>query len=345
MADLLDEVFESDIVKGAFATQGVIGTLAGPHTPGTAYVMAHHYMGGLFDGAGVWGYVKGGMGAVTAALARSAESAGAVIRVDAEVARIKTRAGRAVGVELADGGMIECDAVFSNADPKRTFLGLIDRGVLPQEFVQDVENIRIDGSVIKINCALSELPDYVALPGVGPGPQHTGTVDICPSLGYLDSAFRDAEAGEPSSRPFMEVYIQSATDGNLAPPGMHSMSIFAQYAPYHLASGDWENRREEVADNVIDTLAEYAPNVKRAIVHRQVLSPVDLERRFGLTGGNIFHGEILPGQLFSDRPLPGWSDYETPLKGLYLCGSGAHPGGGVTGAPGYNAAARYLARG
>ncbi|MCY3801014.1 MAG: NAD(P)/FAD-dependent oxidoreductase [Chloroflexi bacterium] len=345
VADLLDEFFESDIVKGAFATQGVIGTLAGPHTPGTAYVMAHHYMGGLFDGTGVWGYVRGGMGAVTAALARSAERAGTVIRVDAEVAAIKTRVGRAMGVELADGGVIECDAVFSNADPKRTFLGLVDRSLLPQDFVQDVENIRIDGSVIKINCALSELPDYLALPGVGPGPQHTGTVDICPSLDYLDAAFRDAQAGEPSARPFMEVYIQSTTDGSLAPPGMHSMSIFAQHAPYQLASGNWEDRREEVADNVIDTLAEYAPNVKSAIVHRQVLSPVDLERRFGLTGGNIFHGEILPGQLFSDRPLPGWSDYATPLEGLYLCGSGAHPGGGVTGAPGYNAAVRYLAGG
>ena len=202
VADLLDEFFESDIVKGAFATQGVIGTLAGPHTPGTAYVMAHHYMGGLFDGTGVWGYVRRvAWDAVTAALARSAERAGAVIRVDAEVARIKTRAGRVVGVELADGGMIECDAAFSNADPKRTFLGLIDRGVLPQEFIRDVENIRIDGSVIKINCALSELPDYSALPSVGPGPQHTGTVDICPSLGYLDAAFRDAETGEPSAKP------------------------------------------------------------------------------------------------------------------------------------------------
>ena len=169
-------------------------------------------------------------------------------------------------------------------------------------------------------------------------------VDICPGLDYLEAAFRDAQAGEPSASPFMEVYIQSATDGSLAPPGMHSMSIFAQYAPYRLASGDWQDRREEVADNVIDTLAEYAPNIKKAIVHRQVLSPVDLERRFGLTGGNIFHGEILPGQLFSDRPVPGWSDYATPLQGLYLCGSGAHPGGGVTGAPGYNAAVRYLAQ-
>ncbi len=344
VADLLDQFFESDIIKGAFATQGVIGTMAGPHTPGTAYVMAHHYMGGLFEGAGVWGYVKGGMGSVTAALARSAENAGAVIRVQAEVAGIKTRSGRAAGVELTGGAVIECGAVFSNADPKRTFLGLVDRGDLPQDFVRDVESIRTDGSVMKINCALSELPDYIALPGVAPGPQHAGTVDICPSLDYLEAAFQDAQAGEPSRSPFMEVYIQSATDGSLAPPGMHSMSIFAQHAPYHLASGDWQDRREEVADNVIDTLAEYAPNVKRAIVGRHVLSPVDLERRFGLTGGNIFHGEILPGQLFSDRPVPGWADYATPLEGLYLCGSGAHPGGGVTGAPGYNAAARYLAR-
>ncbi len=344
VADLLDQFFESDIIKGAFATQGVIGTMAGPHTPGTAYVMAHHYMGGLFEGAGVWGYVKGGMGSVTAALARSAENAGAVIRVQAEVAGIKTRSGRAAGVELTGGAVIECGAVFSNADPKRTFLGLVDRGDLPQDFVREVENIRTDGSVMKINCALSELPDYLALPGVAPGPQHAGTVDICPSLDYLEAAFQDAQAGEPSRSPFMEVYIQSATDGSLAPPGMHSMSIFAQHAPYDLAYGDWQDRREEVADNVIDTLAEYAPNVKRAIVGRQVLSPVDLERRFGLTGGNIFHGEILPGQLFSDRPVPGWADYATLLQGLYLCGSGAHPGGGVTGAPGYNAAARYLAR-
>ena len=284
------------------------------------------------------------MGAVTAALARSAERAGAVIRVDAEAARIKTRAGRAVGVELADGGMIECDAVFSNADPKRTFLGLIDPGVLPQEFIRDVENIRIDGSVIKINCALSELPDYSALPGVGPGPQHTGRSIFARVFAIwtrpfgtprLESRRRVRSWRSTSSRRRTTVWLpQECTRCRYSLSTLHTISL-----------PEIGNRREEVADNVIDTLAEYAPNVKRAIVDRQVLSPVDLERRFGLTGGNIFHGEILPGQLLSDRPLPGWSDYTTPVEGLYLCGSGAHPGGGVTGAPGYNAAARYLAGG
>ena len=343
VAELLGEYFESDVIKGALATQGVIGTMAGLYSPGTAYVMAHHSMGGLFGGTGVWGYVRGGMGSLTTALAASAEKYGAIIRCGAEVTGIEVESGRATGVELADGATIRADTIFSNADPKRTFLTLVDERALPDDFVSQVGAIKMDGCVMKINCALSKLPDYLAMRGKEPGPQHRGTVDICPTLAYLDAAFTDAQAGEASRNPFMEVYIQSASESGLAPKGMHVMSIFAQYAPYRLATGTWDERRDEVADRVIDTLAEYAPNVVDAIVDREVLSPVDLERRFYLTGGNIFHGEILPGQLLSDRPVHGWSQYRTPIKGLYLCGAGTHPGGGVMGAPGYNAAARYLA--
>ena len=261
--------------------------------------------------------MRGGMGSLTTALAASAENFGATIRCAVEVAGIEVESGRATGVELADGATITAETIFSNADPKRTFLTLLDERALPDDFVSQVRAIEMDGCVMKINCALAELLDYLALPGTDPGPQHRGTVDICPSLADLDAAFTDAQAGEPSRRPFMEVYIQSAAESGLAPGGMHVMSIFAQYAPSRLAAGTWDDR--------------------------EVLSPVDLERRFYLTGGNIFHGEIVPGQLFSDRPVHGWSQYRTPIDGLYLCGAGAHPGGGVMGAPGYNAAARYLA--
>jgi phytoene dehydrogenase-like protein len=335
-ADTVSRFFESDEVRGAFVGQGVIGTFAGPHDPGTAFVMTYHAFGGeLVDGAATWAYVRGGMGSVTQALAACARDLGVEIKTEAPVSRIETAQGRARGVTLEDGTTLDAASVLSNADPKRTFLGLMRDGSLPEDFVARVRDIDTTGSVVKVNLALSELPDFTALPGEGP--QQQGTIELSPSIEALDDAFADARAGRVSSKPYMEVYVQSATDPSLAPEGKHVASCFAQYAPGSVPMEDWETMREAAGDAVIDTLSSYAPNVKGAVLHRQVLGPPDLEARFALTGGNIFHGEILPGQIFGERFGP-----RTPLNGLYLCGSGAHPGGGVCGAPGWNAARALL---
>lgn len=339
-ADVVEEFFASEALRGAFVTQGVIGTAASPRQPGTAYVMAHHLLGGVGGLDGSWGYARGGMGAVTQALAAAALEAGAEIRTNAPVAEILP----GEGVRLEDGGVVRAGCVLSNADPKRTFLGLLPPGVLPEAVRRAVEGIDTRGSVVKVNLALRELPDYRALPGREPGPQHAGTVEICPSVSYLERAFRDAAAGRVAAEPFMEVFCQSAVDDSLAPPGIQVVSCFAQYAPFQIPAGEWEVVREAAGDAVVATLARYAPNVPGAVVAREVLGPPDLEARFGLTGGNIFHGEILPGRLFGERPVPGWGGgSRTPVPGLYLCGAGAHPGGGVMGAPGRNAAMAVLA--
>lgn len=333
-ADLVSSFFESDEVRGAFVGQGIIGTFAPPTAEGTAWVMTYHAFGGeLVDSTGTWAYVRGGMGGLTAALASCARSRGVRIVTGASVDEIVVSDGRALGVRCGSE-LIEADVVLSNADPKRTYLGMVTPGALPEPFAARVGNFDTRGSVIKVNMALSELPDFASCgaPGTTPGPQHAGTIEISPSIDSLTEAFNDADAGRPSTTPFMEVFIQSVTDDSLAPPGMHVASCFAQWAP-QVDGAEWEAMREDAGDAVVRTLAAYAPNIPDAIIHREVLGPPDLEARFGLTGGNIFHGEILAQQSFGSR-----FEARSPIPGLYLCGSGAHPGGAVTGAPGWNAA-------
>jgi phytoene dehydrogenase-like protein len=338
----LDERFECDQIKTTLATDGVIGTNGGPSTPGTAYIMLHHVMGGATGVRGLWGFVRGGMGSVSEAIAGAAQKAGAKIRTGSGVKKILVRNGRACGAALDSGEEITSRLVVSGADPKRTFLGMVDPADLERDFREDVEKIRIEGCSIKINLALDTLPDFTAVPGSALGPQHKATAHVCPSMDYVDRAWEDASAGRPSSHPMLEITIPTTYDDSIAPPGKHIMCIFAQYAPYRLREGDWDTQKDAFADKCIDALAEYAPNIRTSIIHRQVISPLDMEREYSLTGGNIFHGDMTIDQLFFMRPVPGWASYRTPLKGLYLCGSGAHPGGGVMGAPGYNAAREIL---
>ncbi len=338
-ADTVEAFFESDEVRGAFVGQGIIGTFAGPRTPGTAWVMTYHAFGGeLVDGAATWAYVRGGMGGVTQALLACARDRGVEVRTAAPVARILVEDGRARGVELTDGSAITARAVLSNADPVRTYTVLVDPAALDDDFRARIDAIDTTGSVIKVNLALDELPDFTAFPGTEPGPQHRGTIELSPSIEALEAAYADARAGRVSAHPFMEVFIQSTTDDSLAPPGTHVASCFAQYAPGSVPSATWAGMREAAGDAVVAELARYAPNLPGAIIHREVLGPADLEERFGLTGGNIFHGEILPAGSFEHR-----LGARGPIAGLYLCGSGAHPGGGVSGAPGWNAAQAALA--
>jgi phytoene dehydrogenase-like protein len=341
-ADFLDEWFESPEVKVTLATDGVIGANGGPRSPGTAYILLHHCMGSVAGHRGLWGFVRGGMGAVSEAIASAARSYGAVIRTNAPVGRILVRGERARGVVLEGGEEIQASTVASNVDPKLTFLRLMEEGDLPPDFVSGIRKFRIEGTSCKINLALSGLPDFDAFPGT-PGPQHRATMHICPSIDYVEQAWDDAKYSSPSRRPLVELTIPTMYDPSLAPPGRHIMGIFLQYAPYTLSAGTWDDLREPFGDRVIDLIAEYAPNIREIVVERQVLTPLDLERRFGITGGNIFHGEMSLDQMFSMRPLAGWARYRTPVRGLYLCGSGAHPGGGVMGAPGYNAAREILA--
>ena len=339
---ILDEWFESEALKVALATDGVIGTNGGPRTPGTAYVLLHHVMGGVGGVRGLWGFVEGGMGAITQALAASAQAHGAKILTDAPVARVRTRNDSATGVVLADGSEYTGNVVISNADPKRTFLSLVERSALPEEFVAQIESYQCEGSSFKLNLALGELPDYTAFPGKDLGPQHRGTTHICPTMEYLERAWDDAKFGKPSKRPLLEITIPTAYDSSLAPAGKHIMGIFVQYAPYRLQGSTWPEEKEGFIRRIIDTLAAYAPNLPGAIEHVHALSPLDLEQEYGLTGGNIFHGELSLDQLFFMRPALGWARYATPIRNLYLCGSGAHPGGGVTGAPGHNTAMELL---
>jgi phytoene dehydrogenase-like protein len=342
--DVLDGWFASDALKVTLATDGVIGANGGPMTPGTAYVLLHHCMGEENGIRGVWGFVRGGLGGLTQALARSAEAHGATIRVGAPVERILIRDGRVTGVVLESGEEIPASVVASNADPKRTFLRLVGPEHLDSEFARAVDRIKMEGVSLKVNLALGELPSFQALPGTRMGPQHRATTHICPSLDAMEQAWDDAKYGRPSARPVLEVTIPTTYDDSLAPDGIHLMSIFAQYAPYRLAGGQtWGDIREAIADRVIDALCAYAPNVKGAILHRHILTPEDLESEYGMTGGNIFHGAMSLDQVFCLRPVVGWARYRTPIRNLYLCGAGAHPGGGVTGAPGRNAAREILA--
>jgi phytoene dehydrogenase-like protein len=343
-ADLLDEWFESEQVKVTLATDGVIGANGGPRSPGTAYILLHHCMGGVSGHRGLWGFVRGGMGAVSESIAAAARSSGATIRTNAAVAQVLVRGGRAQGVVLESGEEIEGATVASNLDPKITFLRLIEEKQLDGEFVAAIRRFRIEGTSCKINLALNGLPEFTAYPGA-PGPQHKATMHICPSVEYVERAWDDAKYGRPSERPLLELTVPTMYDPSLAPPGKHIMGIFLQYAPYTLREGTWDNLREPFGDRVMSLIEEYAPHFRRLVEHRQVLTPLDLERRFGITGGNIFHGEMSLDQMFVMRPVAGWARYRTPIHGLYLCGSGAHPGGGVMGAPGYNCAREMLRRG
>lgn len=339
---ILERWFESEQLKATLATDAVIGAMAAPSMPGTAYVLFHHVMGETNGKRGVWGYVRGGMGGLTQALARAAGQLQVEIRCDAEVARILVRNGAVAGVALANGNEFLAPVVASNADARITFTRLLDPKDLPTDFNAAVDRINYDSASLKINVALGELPNFRACPGLEPGPHHRGTIHICPDQDYIERAFDDAKYGRPSQRPILECTIPSVVDPAVAPPGKHLMSMFIQYAPYRLAEGNWDQERDRFADRCFDLLNEYAPNFKSAVLHRQVLTPLDLERTFNLTGGNIFQGAMTLNQLFCFRPALGYADYRTPIQGLYLCGSAAHPGGGVLGAAGWNAAREIL---
>ena len=340
-AEFLDEWFESEQVKVTLATDGVIGANGGPRSPGTAYILLHHCMGGVAGHRGLWGFVRGGMGAVSEAIAGAARAAGATIRTGTPVEKVLVRGGRAGGVVLENGDEFEAAAVASNLDPKLTFLKLVDGIHLEPDFIAAIRNFRIEGTSCKINLALNGLPEFTGFPGA-PGPHHRATMHICPNIEYVERAWDDAKYGRPSERPLLELTIPTIYDPSLAPAGKHIMGIFLQYAPYTLRGATWDELREPFGDRVISLIEEYAPNIRSIIEHRQVLTPLDLEQRFGITGGNIFHGEMSLDQMFVMRPVAGWARYRTPVKGLYLCGSGAHPGGGVMGAPGYNCAREML---
>ena len=339
---VLDRWFETDALKATLATDAIIGALASPSTPGTAYVLFHHVMGEVDGARGVWGYVRGGMGALSEAIAAAARARGAEVRTGARVARIRVRDGRADGVALADGTELAARRVASSADATATLLGLVGAEHLPPEVAEAVRGIDYASASLKINLALSVLPSFTARPGSAPAPHHRGTVHVSPSLEYIERAFDDARAGRPSQAPVLECTLPSVVDPTVAPPGRHLMSMFVQYAPYRLAAGTWDAEKERFADRCVEALGAYAPGFRSSVVARQVLSPVDLERRFGLTGGNIFQGAMTPSQLFFLRPIPGYADYRTPVRGLYLCGAATHPGGGVMGACGRNAAVEIL---
>jgi phytoene dehydrogenase-like protein len=340
-SELLDEWFESPELKVTLATDGVIGANGGPRSQGTAYILMHHVMGSVAGHRGLWGFVRGGMGGVSEAIAASARSQGAVVRTNAPVEKILVRDGRARGVVLEGGEEIEGAVVASNLDPRVTFLRLLDERDLAPDFVASIRRFRTEGTSCKINVALSGLPEFSAMPGA-PGPQHRATMHICPSIDYIERAWDDAKYGRPSDRPMLELTIPTMYDPSLAPPGKHVMGIFLQYAPYTLRGTTWDEARERFYNRVVDVIEEYVPNIRSIVIDKQVLTPLDLERRFGITGGNIFHGEMSLDQMFVMRPVAGYARYRTPVKGLYLCGSGAHPGGGVMGAPGYNAAREML---
>ncbi|HEV3443608.1 MAG TPA: NAD(P)/FAD-dependent oxidoreductase [Gemmataceae bacterium] len=341
---ILDRWFEAEQLKGTLATDAIIGAMASPSMPGTAYVLFHHVMGETNGKRGVWGYVRGGMGGLTQALASAARDLKVDMRCDADVAKIQLTDGRASGVVLGDGTEFSAPVIASNADAHVTFTRLLDPKVLPPDFAAAVQRIRYDSASLKINVALSELPDFLACPGTAAGPHHRGTIHICPDQDYIERGYDDAKYGRPSTQPVLECTIPSVVDATVAPPGKHLMSMFIQYAPYKLQGATWEDLREDFADRCFDLLNDYAPNFKRSVLARQVLTPLDLEKTFNLTGGNIFQGAMPLNQLFFFRPVPGFADYRTPIRGLYLCGAAAHPGGGVMGAAGANAAREILRR-
>ncbi len=351
-ADFLGEWFECDPLKATMSASGIIGTFLGPRSPGTAYVLLHHYMGEIDGVFRAWGFQKGGTGGVADALARSAASHGAQIVTNAPVETVITRWGRVQGVALEDGTIFQGKTVVSSLDPRRTFLQLVDRKQLPSELVSDIERFNLRGSSGKVNLALDALPSFTCLkkPRGQDSPLRLeaalkGAVSISPSMDYMERAYDDAKHGNFSRQPYIDIIFPSKIDPGMAPPGKHVMSCFVQYAPYELAEGEWDDdRREAFGDAVVDAVAEFAPNLKDIIIGRQVVSPKDIEQTTGLTMGNIFAGELSLSQLLFLRPAAGWAKYRTPIRGYFQCGSGTHPGGGITGAPGKLAALAILKR-
>ncbi len=338
--DFLDQWFETDVLKATMSASGIIGTFLGVRSPGTAYVLLHHYMGEIDGAFRSWGFSRGGTGAISNAIASAAREAGVEIRTNTSVARIRTKGETATGVTLSNGDELDASLVLSSVDPRLTFLKLLEPAELPTDFVDEVRRFKFRGSSGKVNLALDSLPSFRALPG--PGPHLRGAISISPSVDHMERAYDQAKYGEFSRRPYIDMVIPTLTDPSVAPPGKHILSCFVQYAPYALASGTWDGQREAFGNAVVDTIAEFAPNIRDIILHRQVLTPLDLEREFGLSEGNIFQGELTLEQLFFLRPAPGWAQYTTPIRHLWMCGSGAHPGGGIMGAPGRNAALRIL---
>ena len=338
--DFLDQWFETDVLKATMSASGIIGTFLGVRSPGTAYVLLHHYMGEIDGAFRSWGFARGGTGAISNAIADAARAAGAEVRTQSPIARILVKSGKAMGVELENGDEILAEAVSSSVDPRQTFLKMIEPRNLPEDFLEEVRRYKFRGSSGKVNLALDALPDFKCLPG--PGAHLRGAISISPSVDYMERAYDEAKYGDFSSRPYIDMVIPTLTDPSVAPPGKHILSCFVQYAPYRLREGTWDEKREAFGDTVVDTVAEYAPNLKNIIIHRQVITPLDLEREWGLSEGNIFQGELSLEQLFFLRPVPGWAEYRTPIKNLYMCGSATHPGGGIMGAPGRLAAIKIL---
>jgi phytoene dehydrogenase-like protein len=336
-SDFLDEWFEDERVKGALATQAIIGAWCGPMSPGSAYVLMHHWIGEIEGRSGAWGWVHGGMGALSGCIAESARAAGAEIRIESPVKRTLISDGRAFGVELEDGSTYEADRVISSAHPTTTYLDLIGEPHLDPQVVQDIKRYRTRSGSVKVNLALGELPRPSAWDGPLPGDPHTGIMAISPSVDYLEHAWDDAKYGRMSEHPYVEAVFPTVFDDSIAPAGKHIALCFTQFGPYEVEGG-WETQRNAYGERVIATLGEHCPNLAGAVEHMEVLAPPDIEERFGLIGGSIFQGEMTPDQMFSLRPIPGYGDYRSPIEGLYLCGSGTHPGGGVMAVPGRNAA-------
>jgi phytoene dehydrogenase-like protein len=342
--DYLDSWFESAPIKAAYGFDGVVGNYASPYAAGSAYVLLHHVFGEVNGKKGAWGHAIGGMGAITQAMAKAAAARGVEIRVGSPVREVLVEGGRAVGVVTEKGEAIRARSVASNLNPKLLYGSLLDSSVLPQDFRERIAHWRCGSGTFRMNVALAELPDFKALPGRTAADHHTAGIIMAPSLSYMDQAYLDAKAGGWSKRPIVEMLIPSTLDDSLAPPGQHVASLFCQHvAPVLPNDASWDTHREEVADVMIDLVNIHAPNFKASVLGRQIMSPLDLERTFGLIGGDIFHGALSLDQLFSARPMLGHGDYRGPLKGLYMCGSGTHPGGGVTGAPGHNAAREIIA--
>jgi len=341
--DYLDGWFESDPIKALYGFDGIVGNYASPYSQGSAYVLLHHVFGEVNGKKGVWGHAIGGMGAITQAMARCAEARGVAIKVDAPVREVLLSQGRAVGAVTEDGTAFHASAVIANVNPKLLYLQLLDPQALPADFRERISRWRCGSGTFRMNVALSELPDFTCLPGRERAAHHTAGIILAPTLSYMERAYFDARQHGWSRQPIVEMLIPSTLDASLAPPGQHVASLFCQHVAPQLPDGaSWDAHRETVADLMIDTVNHHAPNFKAAVLGRQIMSPLDLERTFGLVGGDIFHGALSLDQIFSARPMLGYANYRGPLPGLYMCGAGTHPGGGVTGAPGHNAAREII---
>jgi phytoene dehydrogenase-like protein len=340
---VLDSWFESEELKAFLCAQAVVGAYGGVDQPGTAFLLLHDTLGGVEGATGVWGVVIGGMGTISSSLANAARDRGVVIRTQSAVSSIELgNNGHAEAVRLQNGEVVKADVVVSGATPRRTFLEFLPKGGVSTGFLEQIQRIKDQGASLKVHLALSELPDFTAMPGKQAGPQHRGLINFCPTVDFIERAWEDCKRGEFSQHPTIESCIHSVLDPSCAPAGKHIMTCFVQYGPRYLKEGNWMQSKEMVADRVIREMALYAPNLPSAVIARHVYTPEDLEKEFGLTGGNIYHGAMTPDQLFAFRPVAGFANYRTPIPNLYLCSAGTHPGGGVWGAPGWNAAHQIL---